>query len=54
VVFDARLPAGVKIAILPANATAPDTDVVPCFRVNVAEVIVDDLIDSLKVAAIFC
>ena len=44
--------AGVKVAIGPTRVTAPETGVVPCFKVKVAVVIVNGSIASLKVAAI--
>src|SRR3990170_4300317 len=48
-----RLLTGLKAAVRPAYVTVPDTGVVPCFRVNVAVVIVKGSIASLNVARIF-
>jgi bifunctional ADP-heptose synthase (sugar kinase/adenylyltransferase) len=49
-VFDVRSTAGVNVAVMPAYFTVPEMIVVPCFKVNVAAVIVAGSICSLKVA----
>src|SRR5450759_2777014 len=46
----ARFAAGVKVAVVPAQVTAPGTAVDPCFKVNVVALIVDVVIATLKIA----
>jgi hypothetical protein len=52
VVLGARLPAGLKVAVRPTKLTTPATGVVPCVKVKVAVVIVEEFIASLKNARI--
>ena len=53
VVFAMRELPDVNSAVIPAKVTVPETTVVPCRNVKVVVLIVDRLIVSLKVAAIF-
>src|SRR5450759_402354 len=46
----ARFAAGVKVAVVPAQVTAPGTAVDPCFKVNVVALIVEVVIATLKIA----
>src|SRR5450759_5776190 len=46
----ARFAAGVKVAVVPAQVTAPGTAVDPCFKVKVVALIVEVVIATLKIA----
>src|SRR5436190_24199108 len=49
-VLGERLLEGVKVAVVPAYVTDPETGVGPFINVKVADVIVDESMDSLNVA----
>src|SRR5882672_2652383 len=50
-VLTANAVAGVNVAVVPEYATAPTTEVVPCFNINVEDVIVNGSIAPLNVMA---